>query len=82
MAFVPTQCKSNEWKALTFLNGFEVSSVNSKNTFFTPYEVQVVLKSVSTQGITLLISTTSATQIHSLFVSFIVYDPSIKEVHG
>ena len=80
MAFIPTQCKSNEWKALTFLNGFEISSVNPKGNFYTPYEVQAVVKGVSVQGITVLISTTSATQIHALFVSYIAYDPSIKNV--
>lgn len=80
IAFIPTQCKSNQWKALTYLNGFEITSTNPKGSFFTPYEVQVVIKSISTQGLTLLISTTSATQIHSLFVSYIAYDPSIKSV--
>jgi cysteine-rich repeat protein len=80
VAFIPTECKSNQWKALTFLNGFEITSVNSKGTFFTPYEVQVVIKSVSTQGLTLLIQTTSATQIHSLFVSYVAYDSSIKDL--
>ena len=80
IAFIPTQCKSNQWKALTYLNGFEISSVNPKGTFFTPYEVQVVVNSVSTKGLTILISTTSATQIHSLFVSYIAYDPSIKDI--
>ena len=40
----------------------------------------MVLKSVSTQGLTLLISTTSATQIHSLFVSYIAFDPSIQNL--
>ena len=80
IAFIPTQCKSNQWKALTYLNGYEITSVNPKKTFYTPYEVQVVLKSVSTQGLTLLISTTSATQIHSLFVSYIAYDPSIQNL--
>jgi cysteine-rich repeat protein len=80
VAFIPTACKSTQWQALTFLNGFEISSLSSKGTFLTPYEVQVVLKSVSTQGLTLLIQTTSATQIHALFVSFVAYDPSIKDL--
>ena len=82
IAFIPTQCKSNQWKALTYLNGFEISSVNPKGTFFTPYEVQVVVNSISTKGLTVLISTTSATQIHSLFVSYIAYDPSIKNIQA
>jgi len=80
VAYIPTQCKSDQWKALTYLNGFEISSVNPKGTFFTPYEVQVSVKSISTKGLTILISTTSATQIHSLFVSYIAYDPSIKNI--
>ena len=82
VAYIPTQCKSNRWKALTYLNGFEISSVNPKKTFYTPYEVQVVVKAVSTKGITLLLSTTSATQIHSLFVSYVAYDPSIQNMHA
>lgn len=59
-----------------------MTSVNPKGTFFTPYEVQVVIKGVSTKGLTLLISTTSATQIHSLFVSYIAYDPSIQNLQA
>ena len=82
IAYIPTQPKSNSWKALTFLNGFEITSVNPNGNFYTPYDVQVNVKNVSMSGITLLISTTSATQVHSLFVSYIVYDPSINGVLG
>ena len=65
---------------MTFLNGFEISSQRPKNTYYTPFEVQVVVKNIAITGITLLISTTSATQIHSLFVSYIAYDPSIPNL--
>ena len=44
--------------------------------------MQVSVKGVSTNGVTLLISTTSATQVHSLFVSYIVYDPTINGALG
>lgn len=79
-AFIPTNLGSNKWIAQTFLNGFEITSVNPKNTYFTPYEVQVVIQSISTQGLTLLISTTSATQIHSLFISYVAFDPTLANV--
>ena len=45
-------------------------------------KVQAVVKGVSTQGLTVLISTTSATQIHSLFISYIAYDPSIQNLYA
>ena len=48
-----------------------------KPNYYSPYEIQIVVNSVSTQGITVLISTTSATQIHSLFISYVAYDPTI-----
>ena len=78
VAFIPFFASSVKApKALTFLNGFEVSSVGINSTYFTPFEVQLLSNNVSGQGISLLISSTSATQIHSLFVSYVVYDPYI-----
>lgn len=80
IAFIPTNCKSKDWKAMTFLNGFEISTQRPKNNYYTPFEVQIVVKAVDVSGLTLLISTTSATQIHSLFISYIAYDPSIPNL--
>ena len=57
------------------MNGFEISSVNGS-----PFEVQVVRSELSAKGITVLLSSTSATQVHALFVSYIVYDPSIPNL--
>lgn len=82
IAFVPTDCKSSSFKAHTYLNGFEISSVSPKGTYYTPFEVQVVVNSVSAQGLTLLISTTSATQVHALFISYVAYDPTIPNIKG
>jgi cysteine-rich repeat protein len=53
-------------------------AVNS--TYLTPFEVQVAVTSVSKQGISILISSTSATQVYSLFVSYVVYDPNIQNL--
>lgn len=80
IAFIPTDCKDSSFKALTFLNGFEVSSLSPKGTYLTPFEVQVIVNSVSAQGLTLLISTTSATQVHALFISYVAYDPTIPKL--
>jgi hypothetical protein len=81
IAFIPfTQCTINAPKALTFINGFEISSINVNATYLTPFEVEVVSSSVKQQGITLVISSTSATQIHSLFISYVVYDPYIQNL--
>lgn len=82
IAYIPTECRGNDWKALTFLNGFEISSVNPNGNFNTPYDLQLTVKGVSSSGVTVLVSTTSATQVHALFVSYIVYDPSINGVLG
>ena len=49
-------------------------------TYLTPFEVSVIVSSVTTQGITLVIQSTSATEIHSLFISFIAYNPSIQNL--
>ena len=35
---------------------------------------------VDVQGITLLIQSTSATQIHALFISYLLYNPSIPNL--
>ena len=35
---------------------------------------------MSRQGISVLISSTSATQVHSIFVSYVVYDPNIQNL--
>ena len=42
-----------------------------------PFEIEVIVSSSTPQGITVLIQSTSITQIHAIFVSFIAYDPSI-----
>ncbi len=42
--------------------------------------MQVVVSRVSSQGISLLVGSTSATQVHSIFVSYVVYDPSIQNM--
>lgn len=78
VAYIPfTSCSVKSPKALTFLNGFEVTSIGVNNTYNTPFEVQLLSNNVTAQGISLLISSTSATQIYSLFVSYVVYDPFI-----
>lgn len=56
--------------------------MSPKTNYYTPFELQVVVNSVSAQGITILISTTSATQVHSLFISYIIYDPTILNAVG
>ena len=73
--FISSTIKSP--RALTFINGFEVSSVSVNSSYSTPFEVQLLSNNVSSQGITLVVSSTSATQVHSLFVSYVVYDPFI-----
>ena len=42
-----------------------------------PFEVVVVVHSVSSQGVTVLIQSTSSTQVHSIFVSYVAYNPNI-----
>jgi cysteine-rich repeat protein len=54
--------------------------VGVNSSYSTPFEVQLLSSNVSAQGISLLVSSTSATQIHSLFVSYIVYDPFIQNL--
>lgn len=63
--------------ALTFLNGYEISSIAVNSSYLTPYEVQVTLSSVTSQGLSVMVSSTSATQVHSLFVSYIAYSSTI-----
>lgn len=78
IAFIPlTDCSISGPKALTFINGFEISSISVNSSYLTPFEVQLVSNSVSQTGITVVISSTSATQVHSLFISYVVYDPYI-----
>ena len=67
-------------KALTFLNGFEISSVGVNSSYSTPFEVQLLSNNITAQGITLVVSSTSATQVLSLFVSYIVYDAFIQNL--
>lgn len=67
-------------QAITFLNGFEISSVNSSIGYLTPFEVQIVVNKVTSQGISILLESTSATQVYSIFVSYIVYDSNIQNL--
>lgn len=46
----------------------------------TPFEIQILVNKVTPQGITVLLGSTSATQILSLFVSYIVYNPNIQNL--
>ena len=47
IAFIPTDCKGPNWKAVTVLNGFEISSVAAKTNFNTPFEVQLIVNAVN-----------------------------------
>jgi hypothetical protein len=49
----------------------------------TPYEIQITISKITHQSIEILMSSTSATQVHSLFVSYLVYNPkSVNLVAG
>ena len=77
-AFIPFKnAKNAHTSALTFLHGFEISSVSVNSSYLTPFEVQVIKSECTTHGISLILSSTSATQIHSLYVSYILYDPAL-----
>ena len=81
VAFIPLSSQSIALSsAVTFLSGFEISSVSVNSSYLTPFEAEVVVNSVSKQGISILLSSTSATQVHSLFVSYIAYDPNIQNL--
>lgn len=83
IAFLPFVNQNiNAVNALTFLNGFEISSISVNSSYLTPYEVQILSSAVTNQGISLIISSTSATQIHSIFVSYVAYDSSIQNLVG
>ena len=43
----------------------------------TPYEIQITVSKINIQSIEILMSSTSATQIHSLFISYLVYNPNM-----
>ena len=77
-AFIPFKNSNNHHtSALTFLHGFEISSISVNGSYNTPFEVQIIQSECTTHGISLILSSTSATQIHSLLVSYVLYDPSI-----
>ena len=81
VAFIPlTSQNAALSSAITFLSGFEISSVAVNSSYVTPFEVQVVVNSVSKEGISVLLQSTSATQVHSIFVSYVAYDPNIQNL--
>jgi cysteine-rich repeat protein len=80
-AFIPLTSQNPALSAaLTFLNGFEISSVSVNASYLTPFEVEVVVNSVTKQGISVLLQSTTATQVHSIFVSYVAYDPIIQNL--
>ena len=81
VAFIPFNNQNNVYSnALTFLNGFEISSVTTNTGSRTPYEVSVVVNSVSAQGITVMLQSTSATQVHAIFVSYVAYAANVQNM--
>lgn len=81
VAFIPLSSQNAALSsAITFLSGFEISSVAVNSSYVTPFEVQVVVNSVSKEGISVLLQSTSATQVHSIFVSYVAYDPNIQNL--
>lgn len=66
-------------KALTFLNGFEISSSTTSNGN-TPYEVQVSNVAVNTSGVSLSVTVTSNTKVFSVYLSLIAYDCTLQNV--
>lgn len=64
-------------KAFTFLNGFEITSVNNFGSS-TPFEVQVINVAIVATGVSLSITLTSATKVFNIFLSLITYDNTFQ----
>lgn len=66
-----------------FLNGFEISSkAPSSIDKYSPLEVQLLNKKVTSTGISVTLSVTSATQVYSLLISFVAFQPNFGKLYG
>ena len=66
----------NPVQHLLFLNGFEISAQKINATSLSPFEVQLIESSADSTGIRAMISVTTITQVHNLYVSFIAWSSS------
>jgi hypothetical protein len=50
------------------------------NSYRSPFEVEVVSNGITAQGVTVVLQSTSATQIHAIFISYLAYSKSIPNI--
>ena len=73
----------NQIEGYVFLNGFEISSKAPSSTDkYSPLEVQLINKKVIATGISLTLSVTSTTQLYSLLISFVAFQPNFGKLYG
>lgn len=73
----------NQIEAFVFLNGFEISGKSaSASDKFSPLEVQLLNKRVTSTGISITVSVTSATQVYSLLISYVAYQQNFGKIYG
>ena len=56
-----------------FLHGFEITTISIGNSVRSPFEVQLTQTSANISGLAVQISVTTATQLNSLYISYIAY---------
>lgn len=56
-----------------FLHGFEITTVLATQGSRSPYEIQITSSSADRRGITVVLSTTTTTQVNSIYISYIAH---------
>lgn len=64
-------------KILTFIHGFEISSVQSGNGK-SSFEVKITNVNFQSQGIALIITLNSNSKVFNVFLSIIAYDQTLQ----
>lgn len=62
-----------------FLNGFEIST-QPANGVQSPYEVQLINPTFNQTGILVQLSTTTITQVNTVYISYFVFDATITQL--
>jgi len=81
---LPIQSKFNNLSAVYFISGMELATTSVGGVLgkFTPFEIQTKGISSNVSSLELIISTTTASQIYSLTISFIVFQNSSNLYFG
>lgn len=58
---------------MLFLQGFQITTQSYDYNTYSPFEVQIVESITNSTGIAVLLSVTTITQVHNIYISYLAW---------